>query len=69
MNEFITYLQKKDLSPSTQEAYLFNVEQFLNRYKGEPENTEKKDICRIQVTNATFSFVNNSFFTNISSIL
>ena len=46
MKEFITYLQKKGLSQSTQEAYLFNVEQFFKRYKGEPENTEKKDILK-----------------------
>ena len=46
MNEFIKYLQKKDLSETTQKAYLRNVNNFLNWHKSEPINTEKKDILK-----------------------
>jgi site-specific recombinase XerD len=46
MNDFIKYLQKKGLTQTTQQAYLFNTNKFLNWYKGEPINTEKKDILK-----------------------
>lgn len=54
MNEFIQYLQEKDLTETTQKAYSFNVEKFLNWHKGEKftlseaevMNTQKKDILK-----------------------
>lgn len=44
MKEFIKYLQGKDLTQSTQEAYLFNVNKFLQWYGKDIENCRKKDI-------------------------
>ena len=46
MENFIKYLQEKDLTENTQKAYSFNVEKFLNWYKGELVNVEKKDILK-----------------------
>ncbi|MCF6183421.1 MAG: site-specific integrase [Bacteroidales bacterium] len=54
MNEFIKYLQGKNLSQTTQQAYLCNTNKFLSWYKGEKSisdevevmNTEKKDILK-----------------------
>ncbi|MBN2890358.1 MAG: phage integrase N-terminal SAM-like domain-containing protein [Bacteroidales bacterium] len=46
MNDFIKYLQKKGLTQTTQQAYLFNTNKFLNWYSGELINTEKKDILK-----------------------
>lgn len=44
--EFITYLQKKDFTLSTQNGYLNSVNKFLGWYNGEPMNAEKKDILK-----------------------
>ncbi len=44
MKEFTQYLQAKDLTKSTQEAYLFNVNKFLQWYGKDIENCRKKDI-------------------------
>ena len=44
MNEFIAYLQSKNHSQATQKEYLRNVNLFLNWYKVEPINCQKKDI-------------------------
>lgn len=46
MNDFIKYLQTKGLTENTQQAYLFNTNKFMNWYKGEPINAEKKDILK-----------------------
>lgn len=46
MNEFITYLQKKDFTASTQNGYLNSLNKFLNWYNGEPMNAQKKDILK-----------------------
>jgi len=54
MENFIKYLQEKNLSETTQKAYLFNVNKFLNWYKAEKPalseaevmNAEKKDILK-----------------------
>jgi len=46
MENFIKYLQEKDLTETTQKAYSFNVNNFLSWYKSEPMNTEKKDILK-----------------------
>ncbi len=44
MNEFIKYLQANGLSPSTQKAYIFNTNKFLEWYDAEAINTQKKDV-------------------------
>lgn len=46
MNNFIKYLQTKDLTQSTQNAYLRNVNLFLNWYEPEPMNAKKKDVLK-----------------------
>jgi site-specific recombinase XerD len=46
MNDFIKYLQKKDLTPNTQNAYLRSVNLFLNWYEAEPMNAKKKDVLK-----------------------
>ena len=46
MNEFIKYLENKNLARSTQEAYLLNVNLFLKWYKAEPINCTPKDILK-----------------------
>lgn len=44
MKEFQKYMQTLDLSPSTQKAYMFSTNKFLDWYGTEPVNTKKKDI-------------------------
>ena len=46
MSDFITYLQKKDYTQSTQDTYLQTVNRFMQWYKSEVINTEKKDILK-----------------------
>ena len=46
MNEFIKYLQEKNLSETTQQAYLRNTDLFLSWFDDEPVNAEKKDILK-----------------------
>lgn len=46
MNDFIKHLQTKDLTQSTQNAYLRNVNLFLNWYETEPMNAQKKDVLK-----------------------
>lgn len=44
--DFISYLQNKDLAGSTQKAYCFSVEKFLQWYRHEPINCTKKDVLK-----------------------
>lgn len=46
MNDFIKHLQKKDLTPNTQNAYLRNVNLFLNWLDKEEIQTTKKDVLK-----------------------
>ena len=46
MKEFIKYLQQKDFTQSTQDTYLQTVNRFMQWYKSEIINTEKKDILK-----------------------
>ncbi len=46
MNNFTNYLESKNLSKTTQTAYLRNVNLFLAWYKIEPINCTKKDIIK-----------------------
>jgi site-specific recombinase XerD len=46
MNDFIKYLQKKDLTPNTQNAYLRSVNLFLNWLDKEEIQTTKKDVLK-----------------------
>lgn len=45
-NNFISYLQSKDLSKSTQNYYGYNVTRFLSWYKNDPVGCRKKDILQ-----------------------
>jgi site-specific recombinase XerD len=44
MNEFINYMERKNHAQSTQKSYLKYVELFLQWYKHDPINCEKRDI-------------------------
>lgn len=46
MEDFIQYLQSKNLSNSTQKAYSRNVNLFFDWLKAEPINCQKKDILK-----------------------
>ncbi len=46
MNQFIKYLEYKNLAKRTQEAYLLNVNLFLRWYKAEVINCTKKDVLK-----------------------
>ncbi len=46
MNEFIKYLENKNLSESTQELYLSYTNLFLQWYESEPINCTKKDVLK-----------------------
>lgn len=46
MNEFKKYLQQKDYTQNTQNSYLEAVNRFMQWYKSEVINTEKKDILK-----------------------
>lgn len=46
MNNFIRYLQAKDLTQSTRNAYLRNVNLFLDWYETDPVNARKKDVLK-----------------------
>lgn len=46
MEDFINYLESKNLSKTTQKAYTRNVNLFLEWYKIEPINCTKKDILK-----------------------
>jgi len=45
-NKFIKYLESKNLSKSTQGAYLRNVNLFFSWYKQEAESCTKKDVLK-----------------------
>ena len=46
MKDFKAYLQAKDLSVMTQNAYIYNVQRFFNWYKQDPLNAQTKDILK-----------------------
>lgn len=46
MEKFTTYLQSKDLAISTQRAYCFSVERFLQWYQNDIADCGKKDILK-----------------------
>jgi len=46
MKEFIKYLQQKDYTKSTRTSYLKAVNNFLEWYKSDAINTQKKDILK-----------------------
>lgn len=78
MEDFIFYLESKNHSKTTQKAYARNVNLFLDWYKSEPLNCEKKDILKYlshlknkkqqdNITRRNALIAINHFFTFLAS--